>query len=102
MILFGYFKGLPYQRATEAFEDYEKLKNTIPKERVIAHISSLEPALASPPSLDIFTGEPLRTGLYIDGDFRFPLEFLHYYQKYDIGIPYAYEAYLKGILGNTD
>ena len=39
----------------------------------------------------------MRAGQYIDGDFRFPLDFLHYYKNYNIGIPYEYEAYLKEI-----
>ena len=41
--------------------------------------------------------DALKKGQYIDGDFRFPLDFLHYYKNYDIGIPYEYEAYLKEI-----
>lgn len=50
-------------------------------------------------SRDIFTGEKLTAGQYIDGEFRFPLEFLHYYKNYDIGIPPEYEEYLmkKGV-----
>ena len=95
---FGYFKGLPYERSTENFDDYRRLKNTIPKESVIKHIESLEEWFTSLPSKDIFTGEELHAGMYIDGEFTFPLEFLHYYRKYDIGIPYEYEAYLKTII----
>ena len=92
---FGYFKGLPYKISTENFEDYRKFRNDIPKEKVIAHIESLEQWLTSLPSKDMFTGEKLHAGLYEDGNFIFPLEFLHYYKNYDIGIPYEYEAYLK-------
>lgn len=98
MILFGYFKGLPYDRATENFEDYKDLQNKIAKEKVIAHIESLEKWLTSLPSRDLFTGQELQAGQYHDGEFRFPLEFLHYYKNYNIGIPYDYEAYLKTIL----
>ena len=47
------------------------------------------------PSRDIFTGEKLHAGMFWDGDFVFPYEFLHYYKNYDIGIPYEYEEYLK-------
>lgn len=95
---FGYFKGLPYERSTENFDDYLQLKNEIPKAKVINHIESLEEWLTSLPSKDIFTGEKLHAGMYIDGEFIFPLEFLHYYKKYDIGIPYEYESYLQAIL----
>ena len=98
MTFFGYFKGLPYERATESFDDYRRFKNDLSKEKIIAHIESLEEWLTSLPSYDIFTGEPLHAGMYIDGEFRFPYEFLHYYKNYDIGIPYDYEAYLKTIL----
>ncbi len=48
-------------------------------------------------SYDIFTGERVTAGMYIDGAFRFPTDFLHYYEHYDIGIPYGYEEYLKSI-----
>lgn len=98
MILFGYIKGMPYERATESFDLYKQLHNDIPKEKVISHIESLEPWATSLPSVDMFTGEKLQAGQYHDGEFRFPLEFLHYYKNYDIGIPPAYEAYLKTIL----
>ena len=95
MMLFGYFKGMPYKSSKEDFDDYKKFKNTLSREAVIRHIESLSPALACLESLDIFTGEDLTAGQYIDGEFRFPLEFLHYDKNYDIGIPPEYEAYLK-------
>ena len=98
MILFGYIKGMPYERATESFEDYKQLRNDIPKEKVIAHMESLERWLTSLPSKDMFTGEKLHAGQCHDGEFRFPLEFLHYYKNDDIGIPHEYEAYLKTVL----
>ena len=96
MMLFGYFKGMPYESSKEDFEEYRKLKNSLSRESIIKHIESLDPALACMESLDIFTGEGLTAGQYIDGEFRFPYEFLHYYKNYDIGIPPEYEAYLKG------
>lgn len=74
MISFGYFKGLPYgDICIEDFESYRNYKNDIPKEKIHA-------------------------GVYLDGDFSFPMEFLRYYKRYDIGIPYEYEEYLKQIL----
>lgn len=99
MKFFGYFKGMPYEDSNDDFEDYRKFKNTLSRETIIRHIESLEPALACLESLDIFTGEDLIAGQYIDGDFGFPLEFLHYYKNYDIGIPPEYEEYLlkKGV-----
>lgn len=98
MITFGYFEGLPYERATEDFDRYKSYRNEISKETVIGHIESLDEWLTSIPSEDMFTGEKLQAGKYMDGQFVFPLEFLHFYRNYDIGIPYEYEAYLKTIL----
>lgn len=98
MIEFGFFKGLPYEDSEEKFEDYRGLKNSIPRDQVISHIESLDKGLTSLPTRDLFTGESLQAGIYLDGDFVFPLDFLHYYKNYDIGIPYEYEAYLKTIL----
>lgn len=42
-------------------------------------------------------GEELTAGKCVDGEFVFPLDFLHYYKNYDIGIPYDYEEYLKSM-----
>lgn len=94
---FGYFKGLPYEDSFEDFDDYRKFKNTIQKSRIIEHIKSLDAGLTTLPSYDFFTGERVHAGIFKDGDFVFPYEFLHYYEKYDIGIPYEYEEYLKSI-----
>ncbi len=101
MIGFGWFKGLPYGDCEEDFDKYRTFKNSISKRAVIEHIKSLNDALTSVHTEDIFTGEPLQAGEYFDGDFAFPLDFLHYYEHYDIGIPYDYEEYLKSIgVGN--
>nr|DAD79265.1 MAG TPA: hypothetical protein [Myoviridae sp. ctRPH1] len=97
MRLFGYFKGMPYTSSKEDFDTYKAYKNEISKDAVLMHIKSLKVWLTSLPSYDIFTGEKLHAGQYIDGDFAFPLEFPHYYKNYDIGIPPDYEAYLKQI-----
>ncbi len=99
MKFFGYFKGMPYEDSNDDFEDYKRFKNTLSRETIIRYIESLDPALACVISRDIFTGEKLTAGQYIDGEFRFPLEFLHYYKNYDIGIPPEYEEYLlkKGV-----
>ena len=98
MLFFGWFKGLPYRTCDEDFETFKTYKNSIPKEKVIAHLEKLEPALACLQSFDMFTGEELVPGMFVDGKFRFPYEFLHFYKNYDIGIPYEYEEYLKTIL----
>ena len=65
---------------------------------MVTHIETLEDYCTSLPTYDIFTGEELQAGLYEDGDFVFPTDFLHYYKNYDIGIPYDYEKYLSGVL----
>ena len=86
------------EETAENFEDYEGLKNTLPKDLIISHIEKLVPALATMQSYDIFTGEDVTAGQYQDGDFLFPTDFLHYFRKYDIGIPYEYEKYLKEVM----
>ena len=94
---FGFFKGLPYDNCNEDFDDYKKYKNSIPKAAILSHICSLEAGLTTLPSKDMFTGEKLHAGMFWDGEFTFPYEFLHYYKNYDIGVPYEYEKYLKRI-----
>lgn len=96
---FGFFKGLPYKGSDEDFDAYKKLKNTIPKEKIISHFEALTAGFTTLPSFDLFTGESLQAGVFHDGDFTFPYEFLHYYKNYDIGIPYDYEAYLRDVVG---
>ena len=93
---FGFFKGLPYgDCCNEDFDRYRGFKNKLSREGIIKHIESVELGLTSEPSCEIFTGEEIQAGMYWDGDFTFPYEFLHYYKNYDIGIPPEYEAYLK-------
>lgn len=94
---FGLFRGLPHEGSNEDFSKYREYKNSIPKKDVIAHIESLDTWLTSEPSIELFTKEKIRAGIFEDGDFVFPYEFLHYYKNYDIGIPYEYEEYLKKI-----
>lgn len=99
MKAFGYFKSMPYKRSNEDFEEYKKLKNGIPKSKIIEHMESLEFGLTTLPTYDMFTGEELHAGAIWDGDFVFHYEFLHYYKSYDIGIPYDHEAYLRDVVG---
>ena len=96
---FGQFKGLSISLNLENFDEYKKIKNNIPKNKIIKHIESLQPLCVCPTlAFDMFTNETiLSPGYYKDGDFVFPIEFLHYYKKYDIGIPKEYEQYIKDI-----
>lgn len=94
---FGFFKGLPYEGCTEDLALYFGYKNKIPKSEVLAHMKEVEFGLTSLPSSDLITGEPLHAGMCWDGEFTFPYEFIHHYEKYDIGIPPEYEAYLRKI-----
>lgn len=96
--LFGFWEGMPYKSITDKYEDFEQFKNTISKESVIQHIESLDDAITSALSTDRFTGEQFNAGLYEDGDFTFPVDFLRYYKARDIGIPYEYEEFLNTIL----
>lgn len=97
-ILFGFWDGMPYGLTTDSYEDFEKIRNNIDKDAVIKHIEELDDAISSTMSTDKFTGEEFNAGLYEDGEFVFPVDFLRYYKTKDIGIPKEYEAYLKNIL----
>lgn len=96
--LFGFWDNMPYGDPSDSFKELSKIKNTISKNEVVKHIETLVVWATSSPTYDMFTGEKLQAGVYDDGDFTFPLDFLHYYKNYDIGIPLEYEEYLKSIL----
>ena len=98
---FGYFVGMDYNEHTESFEQYLKYKNRLAKEKIIEHILHLDPAYTSGETFDVITNEEINIhpGMYIDGVFLFPTDFLYYYQKYDIGIPPEYEQYLIDEIG---
>lgn len=90
--LFGFWKNMTYAIVTEdTFEELSKVHNSIDKQQVIKHIESLDCFTFDAKSSDMFTGEEFQSGFYEDGDFKFPLDFLHYYKNYDIGIPLEYE-----------
>ena len=98
---FGFFKGMEYgaDYCVEDFETYRAFHNSLPKNAVVAHIEALPVAYTSLRVTDMFTGSALGNGgLYNDGEYTFPIDFLHYYKNHDIGIPPEYEQYLKGIL----
>ena len=100
MILFGFLKGIVADEdiIIEPFEKYQNYHNSLQKEDILSHMESLEKCLTGGKSTDQFTGEKIDHGMLYDGDFGFPLEFIHYFKNYDIGIPPEYEAYLKTIL----
>jgi len=89
---------MPYGTPTDEYGDFVKYRNEIDREKVIEHIEKLEYGLATVMSVDLFTGDKFRAGVYEDGEFVFPVDFLRYYKTKNIGIPYEYEAYLKTIL----
>ena len=93
---FGFFKGMNYGECEDVFEDYKKFRNQLPKETILNYLKNLPIAAIAPMSVwDIFTGEYLElAGLMEDGNFIFPIDFIHYYEKYPIGIPEEYEKYI--------
>ena len=96
MKYFGFFKGMKYGKCEEDFEAYKKHKNQLEKATILKHIKGLPIAGVAPMTTeDIFTGEALeQAGIIEDGDFTFPIDFIHYYEKYDIGIPADYEKHI--------
>ena len=95
---FGFWEGMPYGIVTDKLEDFKAFKNSLPKDKVISHIESLDDWISSTNSTDIFNGGQFNAGVYHDGDFTFPVDFLRYYKSQDIGIPPEYETYLKTII----
>lgn len=63
---------------------------------MLEYLKTLEYAAIAPGiPFDFITGEQLEImGLYEDGESRFPIEFVRYYENCDIGIPSEYEKYL--------
>ena len=100
MMFFGFFRGMNYGKCSDDFASYEKIKNKLSKSAVVAYLKSLPISAVTPMSTaDIFTGTPLeQAGIIEDGQFCFPVDFIHYYEKYDIGIPVEYEDYLKNLV----
>jgi len=97
---FGFFKGTGYRDCDDVFEDYLNYHNALPKNKIAAYIRTLPMAVSSFHVTDIFTGEYDGNGaLYEDGPFTFPVQFLRYYETYDIGIPPEYEDYLINVVG---
>lgn len=97
MKYFGFFKGMQYGKSNDDFETYKKIENKLNKTEILNYIKSLPIAAIAPMSTyDIFTGQQLKqAGIFEDGDFTFPTDFVHYYENYDIGIPLEYEDYIK-------
>lgn len=101
MLYFGFFKEMThYGDCSDNFEEYKSIDNEIPKDVILSYLKALPiTAVAPMTTWDVFSGEPLeQAGIYEDGEFCFPIDFIHYYEKYDIGIPLAYEQYIKEIL----
>ena len=96
MKYFGFFKGMKYGKCEDDFESYKKIKNHLKKEDVLTYLKNLPIAGVCPMSVeDIFDGEDIeQAGIYEDGDFTFPTDFIHYYEKYEIGIPVEYEKHI--------
>ena len=100
MKYFGFFEGMQYGNCKEDFNAYKDIKNQLNKAEILEYIKALPVAAVAPLSVnDIFTGQPLeQAGLIEDGEFSFPIDFIHYYAEYDIGIPLEYEKHIKSKL----
>lgn len=97
MKYFGFFKGMKYGNCEDDFNEYKRIKNTLKTESVLEYMENLPIACVAPMSVeDIFDGEHIeQAGLIEDGEFSYPLDFIHYYKKYSIGIPIEYEKYIE-------
>ena len=97
MTYFGFFKGMKYGKCNDEFDSYKMIKNELKKSDILTYMKKLPIAAIAPMSTaDIFTGERLeQAGIIEDGGFTFPIDFIYYYENYNIGIPLEYEKYLK-------
>ena len=97
MKYFGFFKGMGYGKCEDDFEMYRNFKNKLKRDDILEYIKGLPIAgVALMTTTDIFTGAALeQAGIIRDGDYTFPIDFIHYYEKYDIGIPAEYEKYIS-------
>lgn len=95
---FGFFEWMPYEGSSEDFEKYREYQNKIPKHKIVEHMECLKVWRTSLKNEDHFTHVRLDSGVIEDGDFVFPLDFIHYLKDYDIGVPPEYEAYLNTIM----
>lgn len=93
---FGFFSGMNYGKCSDDFNSYKKIKNELSRSSILSYLKRLPIAAVAPMTTkDIFTGEPLeQAGIIEDGQFTFPIDFIHYYEKYGVGIPIEYEKYL--------
>ncbi len=90
----GYFKGLPYGNCTERIEDYKRNDCKLDRKRVLSHLESIDPAITSEPTYDLFTGERFLAGLRQDGNYIITNDFVRYYKQGIVDIPKEYEEYL--------
>lgn len=97
MEYFGFFKGMNYGKCNDDFDSYKEIKNELKKSDVLAYMKQLPISAVAPMTTkDMFNGKPLeQAGIVEDGEFTFPIDFIHYYEKYNIGIPKQYENYIK-------
>ena len=96
MTYFGFFIGMNYGKCNDDFNSYKEIRNEISKSNILEYLKRLPISAVAPMTTkDIFTGEPLeQAGIVEDGYFTFPFDFIHYYEKYDIGIPIEYEKFI--------
>ncbi|MBR5497525.1 MAG: hypothetical protein IKV76_06040 [Clostridia bacterium] len=101
---FGFFEGMKYGKCEEKFDKYKEYRNDLPKTTILNYLKSLPISAVCPmTTVDIFDNQLIeQAGIIIDGNFIFPVDFIHYYEKYCIGIPTEYEDYVKTILDKKE
>lgn len=116
--VFGFFKGVYEQMDAlgyaKDFAYYQGKENILPGELVLAYLKRLlrigNMRMQTALLRDIFTGLPVMIsisenyavvskGWIIDGKFCFPIDFVYYYEHYNIGIPKEYELHVLDTLG---
>lgn len=84
----------------ESFSDYPIVESDYEKKKILEHIKSIASALTSEPTYSLLDGEKLRAGMYVDGQYCFPTDFLHYHSAGVAGFPSEYieDLRLRGII----
>ena len=99
---FGFFTGMPYGHGLcdETFSDYPIVETEYEKSKIVEHISSIFPAVTSEPTYSLIDGTALQAGMYEDGQYCFPTDFLYYHSAGLVGFPAEYISDLRsrGIL----
>lgn len=93
---FGFFEEGEYGYVSDKLEDMAKMGLFgIDLPAFFERLETLEFGLSSAYVTNAFTGKKIRRGIYEDGKFCFPSDYVQYLKEGRVGFPAEYAAYLK-------